>query len=197
MNIVSTPGESLCSGDSNDIEQPYISVHNCTFDGSNDFKNASNLLQIIKNEVDYDEKNMPLCIHIEWDGGSKHNTKHLHNQAFFFSIFPIFLRGDMDYLMAYHECPGLSYSLTCERAMSLLTLDTANLALSVNQNVPKWLFSNVLGKASSMKTVQVTVYQYDEDVPISIARLKQILDQVKNTKESQDNILNDDGNKGM
>ena len=77
MNITSTPWESLYSGGFNGIGQPYISVHDGTFDGSNGFKHASNLLQIIKSEVDDNEKTMPLHVHIECDEGSDHNIKHL------------------------------------------------------------------------------------------------------------------------
>ena len=119
---------------------------------------------------------MSLRVHIECDQGNDHNIKDLQNQAAFFSIF---LKGNMDYLMAYRGYPELSYLLTCEHAMPLLTLCTAKLALSVNPNAPKWLFSDVLGKSSSMKTVRVAVFQYDEAVPFSIARLERMPDQVK------------------
>ena len=147
---------------------------------SNGFKHATNQLQIIKNEVDHNEKTMPLRVHIECDGGSYHNINNFQNQA---ALFSIFLKGNMDYLIAYGECHGLSYLLTCERVMSLLTLSTATLALSVKPNEPKWLFSDVLEKQSSMKTVRVAVHQYDEAVPFSIARLEQMLGQVKKKRQ--------------
>ena len=78
----------------------------------------------------------------------------------------------MDKLSSIRGCPGLSYLNTAERAMLVLNLGLANLALSIDPNADEWLLNEVLAGTSSMKAVRAAVNQYAIELPKAITVLE-------------------------
>ena len=84
--------------------------------------------------------------------------------------------------MATRGCPGLSYLNTCKRPMSLLNIGLSSLAVSLDVVEDKWLMTEVLSGAMSMKTVRAAMSEYDLELPKLIEALqRQLLGLQKNS----------------
>ena len=72
------------------------------------------------------------------DGGGDRNNCNLQNLLAYFGGW---LVSGIDKMFIYRGCQVYSYLLTAERAMAILNIALANLALCVNLNSPRFSMS--------------------------------------------------------
>ena len=101
-------------------------------------------------------------MHSDTDGDTDHRATLFPNQVAYLGLFFI---GNMDNLVKTCGCTGLSYLGTCERAMLLLNIGLLSLALPLDVCEDKWLITEVISGAMSMKTLRAAISEYDLKLP--------------------------------
>ena len=98
----------------------------------------------------------------------------------------------MDKLTATRGCPGLSYLNTCERAMSILNIGFSALSLTLDPHCDQWLIEEVLAGATSMKSVQKNIEDYDKEFCMALSTIERRLKQANtmNTSDDLDDVSN-------
>ena len=77
----------------------------------------------------------------------------------------------MDTIVSTRGCPGISYLITCTRAMLPLNIGLSSLALSLGVGKDNWITIEVLSGAISMETVRDEISEYDLELTNSIGDL--------------------------
>jgi hypothetical protein len=116
MNIPETPGDSWFDGNI------YVALRDSTFEPSNAFQHAAQLLQLLRSNGE-----PPIYLALETDRGSDHNSNHLVTKL---ALIALQRRAGILKLSVRHPAGGQSYSLTHERAMSLLNLALQHTSLA-------------------------------------------------------------------
>ena len=197
MNQSTYPGDSLYSGGPDGTGCTFVSVHDATLDPSSGMKNAAHFNQFLLRlarehdagrEISAEEiDSLAYLVLIECDGGPDHNLTFLSNQL---ALFGLFLVGKMDKLTTTRGCPGLSYLLTAERAMSNLNRGLSSLALRLDPNMPQWL-RDILASVNSMKGTRNAIAEYDDISAHAIDTLERRLARLSVVvATSDDNIEN-------
>jgi len=172
FNIGENVGDSLLSVGEDGRGYYSMTLHDETFEPSSSYHHCASLMSYIfadirRDVVEMAEEEyiskllpfMPYELLIETYSGPDHDTRTLHNMM---TIFSLFLVSGVVKFIAILGCPVLLYLNTEERAMSVLNLGLANLALQID--LCEWLSGEVLANMSSMKAVRMTVSEYDSEI---------------------------------
>ena len=191
MNIGEEPGDSLFSGGVDGNGTIYASLHDATFEKSDNYRHLTSALDILRSKrirmlvkdgllpadslnIKYKDlcapnkqivdDHMPFILGFETDGGGDHRNTIFQN---FMAYTGFFFASKCDKIFIFRGCPGYSYLNTCERSMALLNIALANLALNIDANTPNWLLK-VLSGLGSMKEVRAAIAQYEIDLERAI-----------------------------
>ena len=116
MVIPDTAGDSWFDG------TLHVALRNTTFQPSNGFQHAAQLLQLLRSKGE-----PPIYLALETDRGSDHNSNHLVNKL---ALIALQRCAGILKLCLRHPAGGQSYSLTHERAMALLNLGIQHVSLA-------------------------------------------------------------------
>lgn len=199
MNISEDPSDSLYSGGTDGNGKTFVSIHNQTLDPSSGIKHTAHFYEYLCHEANSETHNsssnndstkssFPYSVLIEADGGPDHNLTFLSNKI---ALLGLFLIGNMDKLTATRGCPGLSYLNTAERAMANLNIGLSCLSLSLDPNMDKWLYDNILKSATTMKATRKNILEYDEEKQIAIDILERRCQKQGNVSIPEENDSDD------
>ena len=143
-NIPNDISGSFFIGDKDSIGQIFVTLKDATFDASNVFDHCAQLIDTLCNKG-----LTPTVLVLQTDGGPDHSLTRVATK---FAMIAVFKDLDLDHLVILRGAPNGSARNKIERAMSVLNLPLAHMAVR-RQDMSKWAELE-LKSASSMKAVR-------------------------------------------
>ena len=150
------------------IGQVYDGIKDAVFEASSPIRHAAELYNILKSR---DDSHPMLFIYS--DGGPDHRLTYLSVQL---SLIALFIKLDLDVLIAGRTAPSHSWANPVERVMSVLNIGLQSVGVmraKVGDNLEK-----ALVKCSSLKEIHVEWAHYKEDVKLSLSPTKELISDV-------------------
>jgi len=143
-NIPASMEGSFYGGGNDGDGKIEVVLRDAVFDGSDVFDHAAQLLETIRKEP-----SLPYVVVLETDGGPDHNLMFMRT---WLALIALFIKGDLDKLLALRGAPNGSWLNKTERCMSLLNFGIENVSL-VRAMMPLWA-ERQIENASSMKDIR-------------------------------------------
>ena len=150
------------------VKCTYIVIKDAVFEASSPIRHAAELYNILKSRDD----SYPMLFMYS-DGGRVHHLTYLSVQL---SLIALFIKLDLDVLIAGRTAPSHSWANPVERVMSILNIGLQSVCVmraKVRDNLEK-----ALVKCSSLKKIRMECATYKEDVKLSLSPTKELISDV-------------------
>ena len=148
--------------------QVYVGLKDAVFEASSPMRHAAELYDILKSISDTQH-----MLFIYSDGGPDHRLTYMSVQL---SLIALFLKLDLDVLIAGRTAPSHSWANPVERIMSIVNLGLQSVGVmraKVEENVEK-----AISKCSGLKTIRAECAPYKEDIKQSLLPTKELISDV-------------------
>ena len=148
--------------------QVYVGLKDAVFEPSSPVRHATELYNIMKSRNDPHH-----ILFIYSDGGPDHRLTYLSVQI---SLISLFLKLDLDLLIAGRTAPSHSWANPVERVMSVINLGLQSVGVMRAKGGED--LEKALLKCSSLKKIRMECAAYKEDVKLSLSPTKELISNV-------------------